>query len=244
MSSVLLGIVLAVLAVITLAHTAPFPFLLDALDQDATIWRMPVSAGKTIYLTFDDGPNPTATPELLDLLKTKNVKATFFLIDDYVTEETAPIVRRIFDEGHSVGQHTGRRWLLLRSSSHVAEFLSTAGDKVERLTGRRPCRLFRPHAGWRSLAMFRGAGYAGYRIVGWSWRSWDWVGFRRRTGPLVAAQVTSNAAPGKIVVIHDGHHHNPRANRGYAIEAAGRIIDELKLRGYSFGTLCELAAKK
>jgi peptidoglycan/xylan/chitin deacetylase (PgdA/CDA1 family) len=238
---VLLGILLTIVGVLALAHTAPFPFLLDALDRNATVWRMPVSgAQKTVYLTFDDGPNPTATPELLDLLKAKNVKATFFLIDDYVNVETAPIVRRMFDEGHSVGQHTGRRWLLLRSPSHVARFLQRAADKVEHLAGRRPCPLFRPHAGWRGLAMFRGARRAGYTIVGWSWRSWDWVGFRQRTGPRVAAQVIANAGPGKIVVVHDGHHRNPRAERRYAIEAAGRIIDELRGRGYSFGTLCEL----
>ena len=87
--------------------------------------------------------------------------------------------------------------------------------------------------------MFRGARQAGYKVVGWSWMSWDWVGFRQRTGPRVAKQVVSNAAPGKIVVIHDGHHRNPRADRRYAIEAANGIIDDLKSRGYAFSTLCE-----
>jgi peptidoglycan/xylan/chitin deacetylase (PgdA/CDA1 family) len=244
-SFVVLGIVLAVVGLLALAHTAPFPFLLETGDRGLTVWRMPVSGSeKTIYLTFDDGPIPTATPDLLHLLKEKNVKATFFIIDEYVNAETAPIVRRMFEEGHSVGQHTGRRWLLMRSPAHVANFLRVSADKVERLTGRRPCRLFRPHAGWRSFAMFRGVARAGYRIIGWSWRSWDWVGFRERTAPRVAAQVIANAGPGKIVVIHDGHHQNPRANRQYAIEAAGRIIDELKARGYTFGTLCELASQR
>jgi peptidoglycan/xylan/chitin deacetylase (PgdA/CDA1 family) len=88
--------------------------------------------------------------------------------------------------------------------------------------------------------MMRGAGRAGYKIAGWSWMSWDWVGFRKRTGPRVAAQVVGHAAPGKIIVIHDGHHKNPRADRRYAVEATSQVIDELKARGYTFGTLCDV----
>ncbi len=237
----ILAIILAAAGVSVLAHIVPFPFLLDAVDREAIVWRMPVAgSAKTIYLTFDDGPNPTATPELLDLLREKDVRATFFLIDDYVNDATAPIVRRMFDEGHAVGQHTGRRWLFLRSPSHVAAMLETAADKVQRFTGHWPCPLFRPHAGWRSVSMIKGARRANYKLVGWSWMSWDWVGPRKRTGPRVAAQVVAHAAPGKIVVIHDGHHKNPRADRRYAIEATRRIIDDLSAQGYSFGTLCQL----
>jgi peptidoglycan/xylan/chitin deacetylase (PgdA/CDA1 family) len=236
----LLPVLIAAGAVLVLAHVAPFRFVIDALHQDAAVWGMPVSgAKKPIYLTFDDGPNPTVTPELLSSLKEKNVRATFFLIDDYVTEETAPIVRTMFEEGHCVGQHTGRRWLLLRSPSHMAGMLATGAQKIERLTGHSPSRYFRPHAGWRSEAMFRGAARAGYTIVGWSWMSWDWVGFRKRTGPRVAKQLVAHAGPGKIMVIHDGHHRNPRADRAYAVEAARRIIDELRGEGYTFHTLCE-----
>ncbi|HYI94467.1 MAG TPA: polysaccharide deacetylase family protein [Bryobacteraceae bacterium] len=228
-------ILVGVVAIGILAHIAPFRFVLDK----STVWRMPqAGVEKTIYLTFDDGPNPTATPKLLDLLKEKNVRATFFLIDDYVTGETAPIVRRIFAEGHSVGQHTGQRWLLLRSPSYIDTMLTAAADKVERLAGRRPCKLFRPHAGWRSVPMMRGASRSGYKIIGWSWMSWDWVGFRERTGPRVAKQLVKHAKPGNIVVIHDGHHSNPQANRLYAIDATRRVIDELGAQGYVFGALC------
>ena len=236
-------IIVAVCAIAALVHIAPFRFLLDAIHGDAAVWRMPVTGPeKPIYLTFDDGPNPTATPELLDLLREKNVRATFFLIDNYVTEATAPLVRRMFEEGHCVGQHTGRRWLLLRSPSHVADWLNAGARKIERLTGQRQARLFRPHAGWRSEAMFRGVGRAGYKVVGWSWMSWDWTGLRKRTGARVAAHLVAHAGPGKIMVIHDGHHRNPRANRTYAIEATRRIVDELTVDGYTFETLCGLSS--
>jgi peptidoglycan/xylan/chitin deacetylase (PgdA/CDA1 family) len=144
----------------------------------------------------------------------------------------------MFEEGHCVAQHTGRRWLLVRSPSHVADMLENGARKIERLAGHRPSRNFRPHAGWRSEALFRGAAQAGYRIVGWSWMSWDWVGFRQRTRPRVAAQLLKHAAPGKIMVIHDGHHKNPRADRAYAIDATRRIVDGLRASGYTFDTLC------
>ena len=81
------------------SHFAPFPFLLDVTDD--TVWRMPRTETPTVYLTFDDGPNPTATPELLDVLARHDVHATFFVINKYLTRETAPIVRRASDEARS-----------------------------------------------------------------------------------------------------------------------------------------------
>jgi chitooligosaccharide deacetylase len=236
----LLPVLIAASVVLTLAHVAPFRFVLDAVQGDASVWRIPVSGPeKPIYLTFDDGPNPMATPELLSVLTEKDVRATFFVIDDYVTDTTAPMVRRMFEEGHCVAQHTNRRWLLLRSPSHVARMLQDGADKIERLTGYAPSKNFRPHAGWRSQAMFRGAERAGYRIVGWSWMSWDWVWFRKRTGARVAKQLIEHAAPGNILVIHDGHHRNPRMDRKYAVDATRIVIDELRAMGYTFGTLCD-----
>lgn len=235
----MLLIVLIAAGVATLAHIAPFPFLIDAAAGGRSVWRMPTNGARSIYLTFDDGPNPTATPQLLDLLREKNARATFFLIDGYVNESTAPIVRRMFDEGHAVALHSGDRWLFLRSPGRLAKTLLDAASRIEALTGRPPCRLFRPHAGWRSLAMYAGAARANYKIAGWSWKTWDKVLFRKRTAARVASQIAANAAPGKIVVLHDGHHRDPRADRRYAAEATGIVIDELRARGYEFRTMCE-----
>ena len=236
-AAMILAVILAAAGIAILAHIAPFPFLLDTTGT--TVWRLPANGARTIYLTFDDGPNPTATPQLLDLLKSKQAPATFFLIGRYVNEETAPIIRRMFDEGHSVALHTGDRWLLTRTAGSLARKLREDSERIQRLTGHAPCRLFRPHAGWRSIPMIRGARQAGFKIAGWSWMSWDWVWFRERTGARVARQVVANAAPGKIIVIHDGHHRNPQADRKYAIEAAAQIIDGLRAKGYRFAGLCD-----
>jgi len=238
--NMVIAVVAIVAGVVVLSHVVPFPFLLDATAGDASVWRVPQTPGqRTIYLTFDDGPNPAATPKLLDLLQDEQVRATFFLIDRHVNEETAPLVRRMFAEGHSVAQHSGDRWLMLHSPRRLATELESAAGRIEQLTGSRPCPLFRPHAGWRSIPVLVTLRRTGYKLAGWSWFTWDWVGFRKRTGERVAKQVISHAAPGKIVVLHDGHHANPRPDRQYTIEAVRRIIPALRAEGYEFGSLCD-----
>jgi len=150
-------IVLAIgVAVLALAHTAPAPFLFDAISGGRAVWHMPKQTPPTIYLTFDDGPNPTTTPDLLDVLAREQVRATFFLIDRHISEATAPLVRRIFDEGHAVALHSATRAYMLMSATTFARTLGEAADHIERLTGQRPCAAFRPHAGWRSWQMYAG----------------------------------------------------------------------------------------
>lgn len=231
---------IAISAAVILIHTAPFPLLLDLGAR--SVWKVHAPAGRIVYLTFDDGPNPAATPELLDLLKQRRTRATFFLIDKYVNERTAPIVRRMFAEGHGVAQHSPDRWLAARSPDFIARTIRESADRIEVLAGHRPCPVFRPHAGWRSLTMLHALNRGGYRLAGWSWMSWDWYWFRKRTGERVARQVIAHASPGQIIVIHDGHHRNPQADRRYAIDAARLIIDDLRNRGYDFGVLCEAVA--
>jgi peptidoglycan/xylan/chitin deacetylase (PgdA/CDA1 family) len=229
-----------VFGAVGLAHIAPFPFLLEAFRPAKSLWRVPVPPGAppTIYLTFDDGPNPDWTPLLLDALREQGVRATFFLIDDYVTPETAPIVRRMADEGHAIGLHSGTRRLMAESPEALAARLRRAADRITAIAGREPCRLFRPHAGWRSSTMYEGLGLAGYRLAGWSWGMWDWDWWKQPQGGRVAAKLARKASPGDIIVVHDGHHRNPRADRRHAAEVVRRLGPELKARGYTFGGLC------
>jgi peptidoglycan/xylan/chitin deacetylase (PgdA/CDA1 family) len=210
--------------------------LLDVTDR--TVWRMRRTTPPTIYLTFDDGPNPTVTPALLDTLARHNVKATFFIIDAYLTDETAPIVRRTFEEGHAVALHSGNRWLMLQTPSGLAMTLTKAAARIEQLTGHRPCRAFRPHGGNRSVAMLWGAKQAGYTVVGWGWMLWDVDWFRARTADAIVPRLAGRASAGDIMVIHDGHHADPRADRRYAIETADRLIPQLRAKGFAFGTIC------
>lgn len=237
-------LVLAALGVFALTHTAPFPFALDALARDRAVWRMPRAEGRpTIYLTFDDGPNPEATPAVLDVLAREGAKATFFLIDRHLTPETAPIVRRALDEGHAVALHSHTRALMVMKPDDLAATLTAAADRIEGLAGRRPCRAFRPHAGWRSSSMFAGLARIDYVLVGWGWMLWDWNGFRARTAAAIVPRLVRRASPGDIIVIHDGHHVNPRADRRYAVEAAAMLIPALRERGFTFGTICDASGR-
>ena len=219
-----------------LAHFAPFNFLLDVTDT--TIWRMPQHAPPTIYLTFDDGPNPEATPLLLDVLARHGVKATFFVIDRHLTADTAHIVRRAFEEGHAVGLHSHTRTLMFYSPTSLASTLQEAAARLEFMTGYRPCYAFRPHGGNRSVPMLMGASRAGYKVIGWGWMLWDFNWFRERNADDLVPRLTDRASPGDIIVIHDGHHEDPRADRRYAIEAVDRLIPELRERGFAFGRIC------
>jgi chitooligosaccharide deacetylase len=228
-----------VAGIFALAHTAPFPFLLDKLGPAPSVWRMPSTDGsRTVYLTFDDGPNPDATPLLLDVLAAEDAQATFFLIDRHLTEDTAPIVRRMFAEGHAVGLHSHTRKLMVLAPTDLARTLAGAADRIERLAGSRPCPVFRPHAGWRSSAIFEGLSQIDHALVGWTFLMWDWNWFRKPTSGAVVARILKHASPGAIVVMHDGHHENPRADRDYTVEATRRLIPALRARGYTFGTIC------
>jgi chitooligosaccharide deacetylase len=218
-------------ALVTLAHTAPFAFLLEGLQRNESVWHVPVDpSAPAVYLTYDDGPNPTATPDLLDVLAREHVAATFFLIDDHLTEETAPVVRRMFAEGHAVALHSNERWLMLRTPEAIAAALGRAADRIEQLAGARPCPYFRPHAGWRSGALYQALDRAGYRLAGWSWGLWDWNWWQAREGAAIAARLARRANAGDIIVIHDGHHRDPRADRRYAVEATAQLIPALRAR--------------
>ena len=224
------------IAVALLAHTAPFPFLLDVTDE--TLWRMPETDPPMIYLTFDDGPNPTATPQLLDVLKRHEVAATFFVINRHITDETLPILRRTFEEGHAVALHSHTRRLMIANQGVVAATLQEMAARIEVLTGYQTCRAFRPHAGHRSVTMLMGAGRAGYTVVGWGWMLWDFNWFREKRSEALVPRFVNRASPGDIVVIHDGHHVDPRADRRYAVETVDLLIPALKARGFQFGTIC------
>src|SRR3977135_170968 len=134
---------------LALAHTAPAPFLFDVIAGDGAVWHMPKRTPPTVHLTFDDGPNPTTTPDLLDGLARERVSATFFLIDRHITPTTAPLVRRMFDEGHAVALHSHTRAYMLMSADTFARTLQEAADHIEQVSGHRPWPAFRPPAGGR-----------------------------------------------------------------------------------------------
>lgn len=228
----------AAVGIVMLVHTLPAPFLLDAMAGERSVWHMPRSSPPTIYLTYDDGPNPSTTPALLDALGREGVHATFFLINEHVAEDTAPLIRRMFAEGHAVALHSGRRWDLFRSSDDVAHWLTSNANRIESLAGWRPCRAFRPHGGWRSRSMYKGLQQIDYRLIGWGWMLWDVDPLHARTADRIVDRIAPRVRAGDIVVMHDGDEKAPRAPRPQTVEATSRIIPLLRQRGFAFGTVC------
>ena len=224
--------------ILALAHVAPAPFLLDTMAGGRAVWHMPRDTPPTVYLTYDDGPNPSTTPELLDALSRENVRATFFVIDRHVTEETAPIVRRMFQDGHAVALHSARKRYLLLPRSQLARTLMAAADHIEALAGSRPCRAFRPRGGWRSAEMFAGLKQINHTLVGWGWMLWDVELFRARTADRIVRRFLKRIAAGDIIVMHDGDDSAPRKGQPHVVDATRRLIPELRARGFHFATVC------
>ena len=156
------------------------------------------------------------------MLAREGASATFFVIPEFVTNETAPIVWRAVDEGHGVALHSGTRALMLKSPADFAALLEAQADRIESLSGARPCRLFRPHAGWRSGGMTRPGsrrvptGRVGICPMGLNW-------WRAPQPDRLASRLARRVSDGSIVVMHDGHHKNPHAERRHTATATAAL---------------------
>src|SRR5262245_24282333 len=125
----------------------------------APITRVP---GKSVALTFDDGPNPDATPLILDALNERGVKATFFILGRHA-EQWPALVKRVADEGHTIGNHGWyHRKLHFKSPAYVRRDLELGTRAIESITALRP-RLFRAPHGFRSPWVTAIAGSLGQR---------------------------------------------------------------------------------
>ena len=127
---------------------------------------------------------------------------------------------------------------MLESPQALADTVAAAADRIEALAGTQPCRVFRPHAGWRSGQMYEGLANIDFVLVGWGWGLWDWNWYRPRQADGLAHRLARRASAGDIIVLHDGHHKNPRADRRYAVEATALFVPALRERGFKLGTLC------
>ena len=225
-------------AITALAHMWPAPFVIDWMAGDRAVWSMPRTGTPTVYLTFDDGPNPSTTPDLLDVLVAESEQATFFIIDDHLNEQTAPIVRRAFEDGHAVALHSATRRPMLMTPAQLAGTLNAAAARIETLAGGTPCRAFRPHAGWRSGQMYDGLRELDYRLIGFGWMLWDFNWFRARSADSSFRRIAPRVSDGDIIVMHDGDESAPTRDQRHTVEATRRLIPELRSRGFAFGRVC------
>jgi peptidoglycan/xylan/chitin deacetylase (PgdA/CDA1 family) len=194
--------------------------------------RVPVS-GKFIAMTFDDGPNPQHTPRLLDMLRARNIKATFYVIGSNV-DLYPQIVRRIVAEGHEIGNHSYTHRLLSKmSDAAVRDDLTRCRDAIGRAAGVQPRTLRPPYGGLLQRQREWIHAEFGYPTIMWSVDPLDW----KRPGPsVVCSRILSKTTPGSIVLAHDLH--------GATVDAMPATLDGLLQRGFQFVTVSQLLAMK
>lgn len=187
--------------------------------------------GRKIAFTFDDGPDPVYTPRLLDLLKRKGIKATFFVLGSKA-ERYPEIIKRMHEEGHLIGIHNYKHhpnWLMSPRRIRSRHVIRTA-DIIERITNERPV-FYRPPWGMLNLGDLFGL-RKDFRIVLWSVMGHDWV---KDPGlePL-KERILNQLEPGAIILLHDSG-DTMGAERDapeLMLESLEGILDDARLQGY------------
>ena len=173
-------------------------------------------SAKAVYLTFDDGPIPEATPFVLDTLAHYGIKATFFVVGDNV-HKYPELFQRIINEGHRIGNHTynhigGFRWLsknYLRNTKKAMELMidelrKMSADKNQQeasINQQFATPLFRPPHGWMRPLQYRVIRNKGYKIIMWDLVTRDYS--KRLTAAEVLENVKHYARNGSIITFHD-----------------------------------------
>lgn len=180
---------------------------------------------RRVALTFDDGPSPSWTPELLDGLKERNVQATFFLIGMYAVQYPE-IVERMDREGHLIGNHTYHHVQLdLEDEEHLSREIGDTDKVIYLITGKHTEYVRPPFGVWdekleEELQVLP---------VLWTVDPLDWT---TENADQIVEKVVTEAEDGDIILLHDCY--------ASSVEAALRIVDILQAEGFAFVTADEL----
>ncbi len=194
--------------------------------------QQPVSAPETpvaMALTFDDGPSPRWTPQLLDGLRERGVHATFFLVGEQV-EEQAPLVRRMAEEGHQIGNHTYSHVLLTKCSQEEAQAELQSCDLALRSVLGPGDYWVRPPYGSVSDTV-RAAWHT--PVICWSVDPKDW---ECRNTEQVVRHIMEHVEDGGIILLHDCY--------DTSVAAALQVIDQLQAQSVEFMTVEQLLERK
>ncbi len=188
----------------------------------------PSAQTKMIALTFDDGPWPGQTKEIVGILQKNGVVATFFEIGQQARSQPA-LSRMVTDAGMAVENHSETHPNLAHlSSSAVASQIDRAQKDITKASGKRPT-FFRPPGGNVAKAMYPVLAKNGMKWVQWDIDTEDW---KRPPAATITARVVNGARPGAVVLMHDGG-----GDRSNTVKALPSIIKKLKALGYEFVTL-------
>lgn len=183
---------------------------------------------KYIALTFDDGPNTTTTNEVLDVLEQYGIKGSFFLIGNNINDESAKSVKRAYDMGCDIGNHSkSHPYMNELSVEEINEEIDYVSERIVEITGEAP-KFFRPPYIAINNTMYDAIDLT--FISGFGCNDWDDKVTAERRAKIIIRQ----AQDGGIILLHDAQGNSK------TVEALHTIIPELQAQGYEFVTLTEL----
>ena len=192
--------------------------------------RLPAAAARRgeIAITFDDGPEPEATPRILDLLDERGVRATFFCIAESA-ERHRDLTREIVLRGHRVENHSRRHHptFPFLGLGGIRREIAAAQRVLAEASGAAP-RYFRAPAGLRNPLLDPVLHALGLALVSWTRRAFD---TRRSDARSVAADLVRDVGAGDILLLHDGHWARTAAGAPVVLEALPRVLDAIASKG-------------
>ena len=220
-----IAILLAVTTVLGL------PSVAEGVEKERIVYHRVNTEEKIVAITFDDGPHPRYTAEILDILAEYGVKATFFVIGKNV-EQYGSLARRAAEEGHEIGNHTYTHAILPQLDRATLEReISDSEGLIEECTGKRPV-VFRPPGGKSSALVESIVTQSGGKIILWDVDTRDWSG---RASSEIVETVIKDTVPGSIILFHDY-----AVGQSTTVTAIKEILPRLCAAGYRFVTVSEL----
>ena len=219
----LVALAVALLFVVSAPTHAGAAQVVFADTSDKPVWRV-MTDEKLIALTFDDGPHRVYTKKLLDGLRERGVKASFFLVGENIPGNEE-LVRQMAKDGHLIGVHCMAHVDLARQpiEKSVEEIRETA-DWIEAVTGKRPEYIRPPYGSWSTELQER----VSMTPVFWDVDTLDW---KSRNTARIVKHICKNAAVHTVVLMHDAYQTS--------VDAALETIDSLTAEGFTFVTIEE-----
>ncbi len=193
---------------------------------------------RVVALTFDDGPQPFSTSQVLEILARNGVRATFFVTGEHALLYPK-LCQQIVREGHIIGSHAMRhqRSLCLRRKSTIDREITAAEKIITEITGVTPL-FFRPPYGFRSPIMMEVLRNHHYKVITWDNMTDDWQA--QKSADKILQAIMLKVQPGGIIVLHDGRSHNLNYDRSEMLQALPQIIHHLNDSGYKLVTIPEI----
>lgn len=206
----------------------------ESSSSSLVLYSSPNRTLKQVALTFDDGPDTYYTPQILEVLKQNNVKATFFIVG--LRAQSHPdMVRRIVSEGHAIGNHTWDHPVLSKlTADKVKDQVQRTEQLLYNITGSKTT-MFRPPYGLATPQVTNEISSLGYKIIDWSVDTKDWA---KTPIPQIMDYINNELYPGGIILQHCSG--GKGSNLSNTVKALPQIISSLRSQGYSFVTVQDL----